>query len=181
MSLVTMLGGRMKINVLGIEKHSSVNGPGVRYVLFTQGCPHHCPGCQNPESWRTDGGVLYDVEDIVKDIFSTSYIDGVTLSGGDPLWQGKAVLELVKALKKKNYNIWCYTGWTYEEIDSLKAGIEAKEVLSYIDVLVDGPFVQSLLSTACLYRGSSNQRLIDCKKTKEANAVVLAQDFDYGL
>ena len=171
----------MKIHIFGIEKHSSVNGPGVRYVLFMQGCIHHCPGCQNPESWDPNKGRCYHVEEILFDIYSTKYIDGVTLSGGDPLLQGAATLEIVKALKEKNINIWCYTGWTYEEIDDLKAGKEAKEVLSYIDVLVDGRFVLSLLNTSCLYRGSTNQRLIDCKKTKETGEIALADDFDYGL
>jgi anaerobic ribonucleoside-triphosphate reductase activating protein len=171
----------MKVQILGIERHSSVNGPGVRYVVFTQGCPHACPGCQNPDSWSIHGGVTYDTKDIINDILSTKYIDGVTLSGGDPLYQAKPILEIVKALKEKNINIWCYTGWTYEQLDSLQVGKEAKEVLSYLDVLVDGPFVQSLLSQDCIYRGSSNQRLIDCQKSIKAKQVVEVTSFDYGI
>ena len=171
----------MKIRIAGFEKHSSVNGPGVRYVLFTQGCPHHCQGCQNPDTWSKSGGVEYECKDIIDDILNTKYIDGVTISGGDPLLQAPAILEIVTALKEKNYNIWCYTGWTYEEIDSLKVSLEAKKILEFIDVLVDGPFVLSLLSTTCIYRGSTNQRLIDCKKTIKSHEIIEATDFDYGL
>jgi anaerobic ribonucleoside-triphosphate reductase activating protein len=171
----------MRIQIAGIERHSSVNGPGVRYVLFTQGCPHACPGCQNPDTWSPTAGVSYDTEDIINDILSTKYIDGVTLSGGDPLFQAKPILEIVKALNEKKINIWCYTGWTYEQLDSLQAGPEAKEVLSYLDVLVDGRFVLSLLSRDCIYRGSTNQRLIDCKKSIQEGKVVEMTSFNYGL
>lgn len=171
----------MEIKIAGIERHSSVNGPGVRYVLFTQGCPHHCPGCQNKDTWEIKGGVRYDTKDIINDILLTKYIDGVTLSGGDPLYQAKPILEIVKALKEHNINIWCYTGWTYEQIYSLQALSTAKDILSYVDVLVDGPFIQELYASDLLYKGSSNQRLIDCKSSREKGHVVLATSFDYGL
>ena len=171
----------MKLRIAGIERHSSVNGPGVRYVLFTQGCLHYCKGCQNPSTWPMDQGKEVTAEDIIHDILSTKYIDGVTLSGGDPLYQAKAMVEIAKALKEKNINLWCYTGFLYEEVLSGIPSKEAKELLSYIDVLIDGPFIQSLYSENCLYRGSTNQRLIDVKESLATGKIVLATSFDYGL
>ncbi len=173
----------MKIQIAGYERHSSVNGPGVRFVLFTQGCPHRCPGCQNPDTWDRNLGESMEIEELVSLILSTKYIDGVTLSGGDPLYQAEAIHILCKELKQKNINIWCYTGWTYEAIQSSPDLVAAKEALDDIDVLVDGPFVLSLLSKDCIYRGSSNQRLIDLKKSKEKGSVILMDEnsLDYGL
>lgn len=171
----------MKVSIAGIIHHSSNNGPGVRYVLFLQGCPHHCPGCQNPETWDISTGKMMETEDIVNDILSTEFIDGVTLSGGDPLYQAEAVTEILKVLKARGIDVWSYTGWTFEAIIDGKAGNCAIQALQYIDVLVDGPFVLKLLSDKCIYRGSTNQRLIDVKKSlTEGKAVELSQ-IDYRL
>lgn len=171
----------MKVSIAGIIHHSSNNGPGVRYVLFLQGCPHHCSGCQNPETWDISTGKMMETEDIVNDILSTEFIDGVTLSGGDPLYQAEAVTEILKVLKARGIDVWSYTGWTFEAIIDGKAGNCAIQALQYIDVLVDGPFVLKLLSDKCIYRGSTNQRLIDVKKSlTEGKAVELSQ-IDYRL
>ena len=152
------------VRIAGQKRHSSVNGPGVRYVLFMQGCKHHCAGCQNPETHDLTGGFEMTVKEVVDDILHTRYLDGVTLSGGDPLAQPEATKEIARNLKEAGMNIWLYTGYTWEQIMEGKAGETAKEVLSYIDVLVDGPFIESLLTEDAIWRGSSNQRLIDVQE-----------------
>lgn len=169
------------VRLAGVERHSSVNGPGVRYVVFFQGCPHHCKGCQNPETWSNDQGHLLPISSLMEDIRKTKYLDGITFSGGDPLYQAKALIEICKELKDRGLSLWCYTGWTYEDIRNLKAGEEAKEALSYLDVLVDGPFIREKKSAECLFRGSTNQRLIDLKKSLLSKSVVEVSSFDYGL
>lgn len=171
----------MKVIIAGIERHSFVNGPGSRYVVFFQGCIHHCEKCQNPDTWDIQKGKVYEADDIVNDILSTKYLDGVTLSGGDPLLQAEACHYIAKKLKEKGLNVWCYTGWTYEAIQSGKVSKEAKDALDDIDVLIDGPFLYSLLTDKCIYRGSSNQRIIDVKKSREEGRVVTLDKFDYGL
>ena len=153
------------VRIAGQKKHSSVNGPGVRYVLFMQGCPHHCPGCQNPETHDIAGGEEMTVGEVVDDILATRYLDGLTLSGGDPLLQPEASMEIAAAAKKAGLNVWLYTGWTFSQIMDGKAGQVAKEVLTYIDVLVDGPYVEALRSEEVIWRGSSNQHLVDVQKS----------------
>ena len=169
------------VRLAGVERHSSVNGPGVRYVVFFQGCPHHCKGCQNPETWAEDKGYLLAISSLIEDIKKTKYLDGITFSGGDPLYQAGALIEIIKGLKETGLSFWCYTGWTYEEIRDGKAGEAAKEALSYLDVLFDGPFIREKKSTSCLFRGSTNQRLIDLKKSVLSKSVVEISSFDYGL
>lgn len=155
----------LSVKIAGAKRHSSVNGPGVRYVLFMQGCSHQCPGCQNPETHDIEAGEEMTVQEVIDDILSTRYLDGLTLSGGDPLLQPKASLEIAKNAKETGLNVWLYTGWTFEQIMAGKAGREAKEVLSFIDVLVDGPFVEALRSEDVLWRGSTNQHLVDVQKS----------------
>lgn len=152
------------VRIAGQKRHSSVNGPGVRYVLFMQGCTHNCSGCQNPETHDLMGGTEMTVQEVVEDILHTKYLDGVTLSGGDPLAQPEATKEIARMLKEEGMNIWLYTGYTWKQIMEGRAGEAAKEVLPYIDVLVDGPFIESLLSEDVIWRGSSNQHLINVKE-----------------
>lgn len=157
----------------GIKKHSSVNGPGVRYVLFFQGCPHHCPGCQNPETHDPTGGKITNINTVIQDILNTKYLDGITFSGGDPLMQPEAVIEIAKAIKKNtNLTIWLYTGWTFEQIQNNITGNTAKEALTYIDILVDGPFMEKLKTKDAIWRGSSNQRLINVQKSLKENKII---------
>lgn len=160
------------LRIAGCKKHSSVNGPGVRYVLFMQGCTHHCPGCQNPETWDPVGGMAVNVEDIIQEIRSTRYLDGVTLSGGDPLLQPDAARTIAKAMQEDSLNVWLYTGWTYEQIMRGSAGQKAKEVLPYVNVLVDGPFVEQRKTGHSFWRGSDNQRLIDVQASLAQKQVV---------
>lgn len=169
------------MRIAGMIPHSSVNGPGVRFVVFFQGCPHHCKNCQNPETWNPATGMEMDVDFLIKQITETKFIDGVTFSGGDPIFQPKALLQIAKACKEKGIGTWCYTGWLYEEIESGALGAEAKEALSYIDVLVDGPFVAELLSDRCIYRGSSNQRLVDVVRSRQEGKTVEVETLDFGI
>lgn len=166
----------MKINIAGVLKHSSVNGPGVRYVVFLQGCVHGCKGCQNPETHDPEGGQKTDTAIIAEDIAKTKYIDGITFSGGDPFFSPDETLDIIKKVREKKgkeINIWVYTGWTIEKILSGVLGKSSIEILKYVDVIVDGPFQEELKSDNCIYRGSSNQRLIDSKKTLESGEIRL--------
>lgn len=150
-----------------------VNGPGVRYVLFLQGCPHHCRDCQNPETWAMDGGQLRQTDEVIAEMLSVRYLDGITLSGGDPLAQPRAAEAIARAARAAGLSIWCYTGWTFEEILAGEAPQGALEALAQMDVLVDGPFVSARRSEKVLWRGSDNQRLIDVQASLAQGKVVL--------
>lgn len=162
----------MKFRTAGAVRHSSVNGPGVRYVLFFQGCPHHCRACQNPETWAPRAGTESDTDDVIRQILATRYLDGVTLSGGDPLWQPEAARAIAKASREAGLSVWTYTGWVYEDILAGRAG-RADIVLPYLDVLVDGPFVLAKKDGTAIWRGSSNQRLIDVQKSLAEGRTIL--------
>ncbi len=170
----------MKIRLAApLQSDSVVDGFGVRTVIWTQGCSHNCPFCQNPQTHDFLGGVEYDIEEIKEELNNLENQDGITLSGGDPLFQIDAVLEIVKHAKSINLNIWCYTGFTYEEV--LEMGSNNKkylEFLKYLDVLVDGKFLNEKKDLHLLFRGSSNQRLIDVPKTLKYNKIVLLPESD---
>ena len=153
------------IRICGIKKHSFVDGPGTRFTLFTQGCPHCCPGCHNPETADPNAGILTDTINLITQIRETKYLDGLTLSGGDPFLQGKAIAEIAKAAGGMGLSVWAYTGWTWEELIQNKAGDDAQKALQYVDVLVDGRFMKNRMLNAPIWRGSSNQRLIDVKQS----------------
>ena len=147
----------MNIRILDILEETMADGPGLRTSIYCAGCAHHCPGCHNPESWDFRGGremTTRELTDIVKEDEFTN----VTFSGGDPLYQAEAFTELARMIKEETgKTIWCYTGFTYEEVlaDPVKSAI-----LPYLDVLVEGPFILELRDTELLFRGSSNQRII---------------------
>ncbi|MDR2007712.1 MAG: anaerobic ribonucleoside-triphosphate reductase activating protein [Alphaproteobacteria bacterium] len=148
----------MELKIAGREPNSIVDGLGMRYVIFFQGCPHHCHGCHNMETWNIKGGISSSIENEINLIEKyIGYIDGITISGGDPFFQYENLLALTKAIKQAyNLNIWVYTGYTLEEIQSNNMS----EGLDYIDVLVDGKFIQSQKSPKLPFVGSSNQRVI---------------------
>lgn len=157
------------INIAGIEAESVVDGEGWRFAIFTQGCKHHCKNCHNPQTWDMCGGTQMSIDglvDTIEEAFKENILmDGVTLTGGDPLYQPDVTFSLCKKLKDLDINIWLYTGFTYEEITKDE---KLMSIMKYIDVLVDGPFIESLKSLELEYRGSSNQRILDMKKTLES-------------
>ena len=162
----------MEIRLAGVIRESIVDGPGIRFVVFTQGCKHNCKGCQNPETHDMNGGYLTDTQNIVDAVKKNKIIKGVTLSGGDPLFQPEATLDLCKKLKENGYDIMIYTGYVYENL--LKSeDKDILEILKLCDTLVDGPFVLEKRSLACRFRGSTNQRLIDVQKSLETGKTVL--------
>lgn len=156
----------MQVRIAGIIENSISNGEGIRKVIFAQGCKHNCPGCFNKHTHSFTDGVLYDINELANLCNDDWFIDGVTFSGGDPFEQPLQFTELAKLI---NVNIWCYTGYTFEEIllneDKLK-------LLNEIDVLVDGKFDINKMSGDHKFRGSSNQRLIDVKESIKQNKVI---------
>lgn len=165
----------MKIRLAAdLQRDSIVDGEGIRTVIWTQGCPHNCKGCHNPETHDFDGGALVDINIIKKDIDELEGQDGITFSGGDPFMQPLECSELAKQAHSKGLNIWCYTGYEFEQL--LKLSETKKNILKFleeIDVLVDGKFILAKKSYNCIFRGSTNQRIIDVKKSlKEGKAII---------
>jgi len=154
----------MQVRLFGIEKSSIVDGPGIRFAVFMQGCPHACPGCHNPESHDFNGGYFSETDEIISEFNKNPLLQGLTLSGGEPIMQPEASLVLASAAKDNNLDVWLYTGYVFEDL--LKNKNDAvKELLNYLDVIVDGPFILKERSIDLLYCGSKNQRLIDVKKS----------------
>jgi len=157
----------MKVKLAAITYDSIVDGPGIRTVIWFQGCHHKCPGCHNPQTHDFNGGYEEDVDNIIEICNTQLLQDGVTISGGDPFYQPEALEYLISNI---NTNIWVYTGFNYEYLLN-----KYKNILQYIDVLVDGPYIESLRDLTLLFRGSSNQRLIDIKKSINNNIVLYSE------
>jgi len=174
MTVKTETGVTMR--VVSIVEGTTVDGPGLRTSIYFAGCEHHCPGCHNPHTWDPSAGEELSVQDIIGSI-EASEAKGVTFSGGDPLFQASSLAVLARCLHLRGYDIWCYTGYTYEHIASIPA---MRGILAWINVLVDGPFVEDLRdTTGLLFRGSSNQRLIDVPRSlEEGHAVEWQPDVD---
>lgn len=155
-----------------ITKEDMLNGDGLRVVLWLAGCTHQCRNCQNPITWDPEGGLVFDeaAKQEIFDELEKDYVSGITFSGGDPLYTGSRedVLELIREIKERypDKTIWLYTGYLWEEICDL-------ELVSYLDVLVDGPFVEELKDNNLPWKGSSNQRVVDVKMTRDLGKVVL--------
>ncbi|MBK1811654.1 anaerobic ribonucleoside-triphosphate reductase activating protein [Clostridium sp. YIM B02505] len=168
-----------EIRLSGLMHESLVNGPGVRRVLFGQGCRHNCEGCFNVETHPMDGGELKDMDELIDEIVKNPILSGVTFSGGDPWEQAEKFAYIAKRVKESvdnpNFNIWCYTGYTYEFILTNKDSRRGwNELLKYIDVLVDGRFEKNKMADTLKFRGSSNQRIIDVKESlKKGEAITL--------
>ncbi len=143
---------------------SIVDGVGLRFTVFTQGCPHHCEGCHNPETHDPTGGSEIAAEEIIRQMLSNPLTDGVTLSGGEPFYQAGDCAEIAQAAKNAGLNVWTYTGFTFEALIR-SADPNILRLLSLTDVLVDGPFVLPQRSLNIKWRGSTNQRLLDVRRS----------------
>lgn len=170
----------MRIRLAGpIESDSIVDGEGIRTVIWTQGCVHNCYGCQNPETHSFDGGVLTDTDEVIKILDQLVAQDGITLSGGDPMCQPEACLEIARHAKEIGLNVWCYTGYTFEQLLAIsKSKPSVLELLKNIDMLVDGKFVLAEKSLEVKFRGSRNQRIIDVQKSLLENKAVVNPKYE---
>ncbi|MBQ7825093.1 MAG: anaerobic ribonucleoside-triphosphate reductase activating protein [Clostridia bacterium] len=162
----------MNIRLAGIVPESIVDGPGYRLAVFVQGCPHACPGCHNPKTHDFAGGYLSDTAEIIAKLGKNPLVRGVTLTGGEPMMQAAALCEVASAAKEKGMNVWCYTGFTLEALYKENQS-DRMRLLSFVDVLVDGPYIAHERSLDLLYCGSKNQRLIDMRKTRETGEITL--------
>ena len=170
------------VRIAGQVKHSAVDGPGVRYTIFLQGCPHKCLACQNPETHDPDAGTERKLSEVIDEILSTRFLDGITLSGGDPFLQPKASMAIARAAKESGLNVWAYTGWTFDQLTGKDPGgirppEAAREVLPFVDVLVDGRYDDDLHvnddeRSDYMWRGSKNQRLIDVQASLKSGTVI---------
>ena len=168
----------MRISLSGVTGDSIVDGPGLRLTIFTQGCLHHCPGCHNPQTHDPEGGSWADTEDILAAAAENPLLDGITLSGGDPFLQPVPCLALAEGAHKIGLNVWTYTGYTWEALWEENAP-EKIALLKETDVLVDGPFLLAESSLELRFCGSSNQRLIDVKKSLAEDKVFLWEEPSY--
>ena len=151
------------LDLSGIVSDSIVDGPGIRTTIFSQGCPHHCEGCHNPETWDFGCGTQIPVEAVVDIVRSNPLCRGVTFSGGEPFAQAAGFAKLAKLLKTQGYEVASYSGYTFEQL--LSGSEDQKALLSAIDILIDGPFLLAEKSLEIAFRGSRNQRILDVKKS----------------
>ncbi|MCC8140315.1 MAG: anaerobic ribonucleoside-triphosphate reductase activating protein [Lachnospiraceae bacterium] len=167
-----------ELRIAGTLQDSIVDGPGLRYVIFTQGCPHHCPGCHNPQTHDFAGGSVADTEKILHAIASNPLLGGVTFSGGEPFCQAAALVPIAEAVKAAGKHLMIYTGYLYEDLLNMQEdGVQ--RLLALADILVDGPFILAQRDLTLQYRGSGNQRVIDLPKTRAAEEIVLYKsDYD---
>lgn len=160
------------ISILDIVEDTVVDGPGFRTAIYAAGCPHQCLGCHNPNSWEKEHGRWMDTGEILQKVLSDEFAD-VTFSGGDPMFQPEGFTELAVSIKRHSpKNIWCYTGYTFEQ---LLRNPRQRQLLEYIDVLVDGRFIEELKDENLYFRGSRNQRLIDVPASLQKQETVIYQ------
>lgn len=168
------------MRIAGVIRESIVDGPGIRFVLFFQGCPHKCEGCHNKSTWDIDGGYLCEVEKIVDEVKRNPLLNGITYSGGEPFLQIDAMLQINKQLSAfvgDNFNYMAYTGFTYEELqDMSKYNPKITEILGQLDYLVDGRFIEEKRDLTGMFKGSSNQRFIDLNLTEKCGTVIEMAD-----
>lgn len=158
----------MKVRIAGIVPESFVDGEGIRFAIFFQGCLRNCFNCQNPATHDLNGGKIFDTQEIITQIKKNPLLTGITLTGGEPFLQIAPALELATAAKNLNLNVWCYTGFKFEAISA-----EAEELLKNVDVLVDGEYIDDLRDLELQFCGSKNQRVIDVQKTLTAGKITL--------
>lgn len=163
------------MRIMNIDTDSTDNGHGIRTVIYVSGCTHYCEGCHNPSSWNAKNGIEYSISKLI-DIIEDNSISDVTISGGDSLTiQYEDTLMLVKEIKAKTHkNVWLYTGYVFEELPEHK-----KEILHYLDVMIDGRFELSKKDLRNMFRGSSNQRIIDVQRSLKDGTTILWRDGQY--
>lgn len=147
------------LQINGLIEESIVDGPGLRFVIFTQGCPHHCLGCHNPQTHNLKGGTYMDTDMLLQKIDKNPLLDGVTFSGGEPFLQAKALAYLAEKLHRRGLSVMTYTGYTLEALKSQR-DTDVDQLLLQTDTLVDGPFILEKRNTTLPFRGSENQRII---------------------
>lgn len=158
----------MNIQLMRIVVDTTVDGPGWRSSVYCAGCRHACPGCHNPETWSFSAGESVSVDEVFDRLAQTE--GNITFSGGDPMYQAEAFTALSKRIVEELHRtIWCYTGFTFEQV---QADPVMRQILPYLEVLVDGPFVEAQKSLDLMFRGSSNQRLVDVQASLRAGRVV---------
>jgi len=165
-----------QIRIAGMVRESVVDGPGIRFTIFTQGCNHHCPGCHNPHTHDFDGGTVVSVESIMEQVKRNPLLDGITLSGGEPFEQAQACSKLARMAHGMKLSVMTYSGYTFEELmEGCGTHPGWKELLEETDLLVDGRFILAKKSLLLKFRGSENQRIIDVKKSLKQGSIVLME------
>ncbi|MGE5415535.1 MAG: anaerobic ribonucleoside-triphosphate reductase activating protein [Acidobacteriota bacterium] len=163
----------MKLRVSGYSRESTVDGPGIRAVVYAQGCPHKCFYCHNPETWDFEGGYELDIDFLYKEIANTKLLKGVTFSGGEPFAQAEAFAELGHKVKEIGLNVIAYSGYEFEqllEMAEMDQGVS--DLLHLTDVLIDGPYLDEERDLGIAFRGSRNQRIIDVAASLKDNQVI---------
>ena len=166
-----------KLKIAGIIRESIVDGPGIRFVVFAQGCSHRCPGCHNPQTHDPEGGNWITTDRILEEVAKNPILKGVTFSGGEPFEQPKAMAELAKGVKEMGLDLISYSGYTFEEL--LEMAEEDKDIRYIIEqcrMIIDGRFIEEQKTLALPFRGSTNQRLVDVQASLEAGEVVVFSD-----
>ena len=173
-----MRGGALEtVRIAGLIQDSIVDGPGLRFVVFTQGCQKRCEGCHNSGTWCLDEGTEMTVGEIIKDMLENPLTNGLTLSGGEPFLQAADCVKIASAAREKGLNVWAYTGYTFEELlIRAQSDHSTKELLSLTDVLIDGPFILAQRALSLKWRGSKNQRAIDTQKSIAAGKAIELAD-----
>ncbi|MBQ8961793.1 MAG: anaerobic ribonucleoside-triphosphate reductase activating protein [Ruminococcus sp.] len=165
----------MELRIAGTVNDSIVDGPGIRFTVFTQGCPHKCEGCHNPQTHDFSGGEITDTDLLLEKIKGNPLLDGVTFSGGEPFCQAGALAALGREIRALGLNIVTYTGYTFEQLYADRDSHGWGELLAVTDILIDGPFIQAQRDWEIKFRGSSNQRYLDCQASLEQGRAIDAQ------
>lgn len=163
-----------ELRLAGIVGDSITDGPGIRLTVFVQGCPHHCPGCHNPQTWPFAGGYISTPEEVLAQIEANPLLGGVTFSGGEPFCQAAALLPLAEAIKNRGLELAVYTGYTFEELLNLPDPA-VKQLLALTDTLIDGPYLEAERNLELNFRGSANQRILKARESLAAGRP-LAED-----
>ncbi|MCL2522613.1 MAG: anaerobic ribonucleoside-triphosphate reductase activating protein [Erysipelotrichales bacterium] len=163
------------MRISGIVSESIVDGPGIRFVIFTQGCSHACKECHNQETWNPNGGKEISVKELKRQLRNKKNIRGVTFSGGEPFQQAEELAELATYVKAQGWDIFTYSGFTYEEL-AKSDDVNIQKLLYLSDFLVDGLFVKALADIRLKFRGSSNQRIIDLNRSRIEGKIIVWGD-----